>query len=174
MDEESFISIKNNYYDFRKGLTKKIKNCSISVENEDCYLIEESWHNQLMDYFNKYDKMKRKNKIRKKTDFLEFIPELEEESVNNFSSVINNINANKRMKLINYELIESLYDDDILNDMNIVKYYSGNNKIIIEYKKKNENKALLLINPFNDYIFETKAFLISIKEEEKLIFLKIY
>ena len=79
MDEESFIKIINDYYNFRDQLTKNIENSSISMNNEDCYLIEESWHNILIDYFDKYDNYKKNNIIDKNEDYFNFIPELEEQ-----------------------------------------------------------------------------------------------
>ena len=167
MDEDSYISIKNDYYNFREELAKKIKSPSISMNNEDSYLIEESWHNQLLDYFGKYDTLKEQGKINKNTDFLDFLPKLEGEFINNFSQIIKCIKDNKKMKLISHELIESIYKKDDLNDLNIIKYYAGNNKIIIEYKN-NDKKALLIVNPLNENNLEEKAFIISIKKEEKI------
>ena len=140
------------------------------MKNEDCFLIEESWHNLLLDYFNEYDSLKTQNKIRKKTDFFKYIPEIGTEFINKFSCVINNIKENRRMKLISYDIFDSIFEGDDINDMNIIKYYSGNNKIIIEYKENNDNKAILLINPFNENNLESKAFIISIRQEEKINF----
>ncbi len=38
MDEEFFIEIMNIYDNFRNQIGKNIKNSSISVNNENCYL----------------------------------------------------------------------------------------------------------------------------------------
>ena len=167
MDEDSYISIKNNYYNFRKELEKKIKSPSISMNNEDSYLIEESWHNQLLDYFGKYDTLKEQGKINQNTDFLDFLPELEGEFINKFSEIINCVKENKKMKLINHELIKSIYEEDDLNEQYIIKYYTGNNKIIIECKN-DDKKALLIVNPLNENNLEEKAYIISIKKKEKI------
>ena len=67
------------------------------------------------------------------------------------------------MKLLNRTFFESIYEEEDLKYFKKIKYYSGNNKLIIEYKGNNENKALLLINPLK----EIKAFIISITNEEK-------
>ena len=164
MDEESFIKIINDYYNFRDQLTKNIENSSISMNNEDCYLIEESWHNILIDYFDKYDNYKKNNIIDKNEDYFNFIPELEEQIfINKFSSLINCLRKNVKMKLLNRTFFESIYEEEDLKYFKKIKYYSGNNKLIIEYKGNNENKALLLINPLK----EIKAFIISITNEEK-------
>ena len=174
MDEESYISMKNDYYNFREELEKKIKSPSISMNNEDSYLIEESWHNQLLDYFGKYDTLKEQGKINRNTDFLDYLPELEGEFINKFSEIINCVKENKKMKLINHELIKSIYEEDDLNEQYIIKYYTGNNKIIIECKN-DDKKALLIVNPLNENNLEEKAYIISIKKEEKInLLFKIY
>ena len=54
-------------------------------------------------------------------------------------------------------MLELLYDKDILKNHNQVSYFSGNTKIIIEYKEK-QNNALLLINPLETI---SKVLLIS-------------
>ena len=33
----------------------------------------------------------------------------------------------------------------VLKDNNIIKYYGGNEKVILEYKKGNQNEAILII-----------------------------
>ena len=55
-----------------------------------------------------------------------------------------------------------------LKDLPIIQYYGGNNKIIIEYKNKNDNKALLLINPLDENIMKDNAFIIDIDNKYKL------
>ena len=52
--------------------------------------------------------------------------------------------------------------------MPIIQYYGGNNKIIIEYKNQNDNKALLLINPLNENIMKYNAFILFINNQYKL------
>ena len=75
MDEEDYILIENEYYDFNEKLSKAIQNPSISIKNKDCYLIEESWSNQLTNYFDEYHNYKNSNKFKKNTDFSDFLPE---------------------------------------------------------------------------------------------------
>ena len=54
-----------------------------------------------------------------------------------------------------------------LNDILIVNYYTGNNKIIIEFKENRNNKALLLINPLDEAPFINKAFILLINDNQK-------
>ena len=64
MDEEDYILIENEYYNFKEKLSKDIQNPSISMQNKDCYLIEESWSNQLNNYFDEYHNYKNSNKFK--------------------------------------------------------------------------------------------------------------
>ena len=75
MDEKSYILIKKEYYDFNKKLSNNIKKTTISLENEECYLIEESWSNELNKYFEKYNNFKNKSEKKNKIDFFKFLPE---------------------------------------------------------------------------------------------------
>ena len=75
MDEKSYILIKKEYYDFNKKLSNNIKKTTISLENEECYLIEESWNNELIKYFDKYNNYKEENKNNNIKDYLDFLPE---------------------------------------------------------------------------------------------------
>ena len=65
------------------------------------------------------------------------------------------------------KIIEFLCKD--LNGIPIVKYYSGNNKIIIEFKEDKNNKALLLINPLDEAPFINKAYILLINDNNQKI-----
>ena len=41
------------------------------------------------------------------------------------------------LKLVPKQLIKTLYEENSLKQCNCVKYYTGNNKLIIEYKDNN-------------------------------------
>ena len=75
MEEEEFNSIINEYYDFRALFSDNINNTSISLDNGDCYLIEESWINNLKDGFNKYKDLKKKNKLSRDIDYFDLLPD---------------------------------------------------------------------------------------------------
>ena len=60
MDEEDFISIKNEFYKFREQLSKNIKKSHISLSVEECYLIEGSWIEELEKGINDYENQKKK------------------------------------------------------------------------------------------------------------------
>ena len=167
MDKESYIEIKEEFENFEEKLTKHIENSFNSMENEDCYLIEESWSDELIKCFDNCDKYK-KNKI---DDYSDFLPD-EPIFINNFSSVIKYLNSKKRLKVISKKLIDLIYEEEDIKEYKIIKYYSGNNKIIIEFKENYDNKALLIINPLEENITMKNAFIISTKKEERKIIYK--
>ena len=149
MDEEEFILIKNEFYKFREQLSKNIKKTWISLSEEGCYLIEGSCIKELEEGFNNYEMIKKVNKIDEIDDFDVFLPE-DFIFVNDFFSVINSLKSNKKLKLISKKLIEEIYDEDFLKEKNCIKYYSGKNKLLIEYKDKIENRSILIIDPLNE------------------------
>ena len=168
MDEEDYILIVNEYYNFKEKLSKDIQNPSIPMQNKDCYLIEESWSNELTNYFDKYHNYKNNNKFKKNTNFLDFLPDKRPVFINNFTSIIKSLKNNKKLIIVSRELIESIYEEDDLKNYNIIKYYSGNNKLIIKFTKNDDKKTLLIINPIYENLIQNinNDFIISIKEEE--------
>jgi hypothetical protein len=74
--------------------------------------------------------------------------------------------------------MEYIYDKKDLIEENYIKYYSGNNKLIIEYKENgkikesNDHKALFIINPFDLSKIKKRAFIITIKNRDKLLLYK--
>ena len=175
MNEKYYISIKDAFFNFKDELTKDIESSSISMKNKDCYLIEESWHNEFINNYDKYLENKTNKKIKKikKKDFLDFLPEILPEFINNFSSIINCLSNNRKMIMISsnlFELIESIYEKEE-NELiyNKIKYYSGNKKLIIKFKDNDNNKVLLLNNHINGNIIQNinNIFIISVKNKEK-------
>ena len=63
-DEDDFISIKNKYNEFKKLLSEKIKDSEydLDTEDEECYLIGETWNNELLKCFDKYENLKKKER----------------------------------------------------------------------------------------------------------------
>ena len=162
MDEQKFKLIMKTYYDFRNNLSTKINNNDYSLYSEDCYLIEEPWINELINCFNHYNNLKNSNSSFK-FDFS--LPSNPPVIIQNFDGIIKNIKDLKKFRIVNKNLIEFFYKD--LNGILIVNYYTGNNKIIIEFKENRNNKALLLINPLDEAPFINKAFILLINDNQK-------
>ena len=160
MDEQKFktiTNIYNIYNDFQNNLHNNIKNNNeIIIQSEDCYLIEEPWINE---FSNNNENKSLKNNISLPNSYPIFI--------NNIENIISKIYNSKKLKLVNKKLFESLFNQSYLNKFGIIHYYGGNNKIIIEYKHKQDNKALLLINPLDKNIMKKNVFIIFISNEYK-------
>ena len=52
---ENNISIKNDFFEFTEELFQQIEETEISLDNEICYLIKESWINKFINDKNKID-----------------------------------------------------------------------------------------------------------------------
>ena len=172
MEEKEFNLIKDKYDDFRKTLSANIINASISLNNEDCYLIEENWIDNLREGFNKYKNLKKTNKLNKEFDYYNFLPEKDPNFINNFSTILKNLQNNKKIRCINQKLIELIYDKSDLKNEHCIKYYSGNNKLIIEYE--GDNKSILLLDPLNKKEINNNIRIILKKITKSSIYLNIY
>ena len=122
-------------FEFRKILFLKIRESQLT-KISNLYLIEESWANTL-----------EKNEIlinNQKKDLLSNIsfPEKSPLFINDFSSAINLLKNNKKLKFM-------CNKEDINKNSNILVFCS-NNKLIIDFQKENENKSLLLVDPLNN------------------------
>ena len=160
MDEENFQVLKNIYKDFQKKLYENINNSeksSFTQQSEDCYLVDEIWINDFLKCFNK-DNINNKNNFNISSSLF----------INDFPNIISSLNNFKKLRLVNKQLIDSFTIKNDLKDLSIIQYYGGNNKIIIEYKNKKDNKALLLLNPLDDNIMKYKAFILSVSNKDKL------
>ena len=165
MEEEEFNSILNEYYDFRAFFSDNINNASISLNNEDCYLIEESWIDNLKEGFNQYKNLKKKKKLSRDIDYFDLLSKEDPIFINNFSKILEYIQKDKKILCISKKLFELIYDKNDLKDYHYIKYYSGNNKLIIEYE--NDNKAILVKDPLNQREIKNNINIILIKDEQK-------
>ena len=157
MDEEDFKLIIEEYNSYKQKLLGDIK--SSFIESEDFYLIEDYWIDEFKNSINNYNNKKVK-------DFSVFIPDYIT-NINNFSTIINCLQNNIKFAIVSKKLLESSYDvDDLKSDISI-KYYSGNNKLIIELKDDKENKnnnSILLIDPMNQNEIQKRAYVILSKK----------
>ena len=164
IDKEDFISIKKEYFKLKEQLLKSIKKHWISLSSEECYLIEGSCIKELEDSFNGYDNLEKENKIDEIENFADFIPDFT--FINDFSSVINCLKSDKIFKLISKKFLENIYNEEFLKEQKCINYYSGNNRLLIEYKDKIENKFILLIDPLNKYEMTNRIYILSNRPEK--------
>ena len=156
-----FNELKKKYDDFRDKLFNSIKNpdkSKFTLYSEDCYLIEESSLNGFLNYF------KNNNNSFEKIPLPKNLPVY----IKTLENIIDNIQKGKKMRLISKQIIEPLYrNENDLTTIPIIKYYAGNNKLIIEYKNKIDDKALLLINPEDQNSIANRAIIFSIDQNVK-------
>ena len=165
MDEENFNIIINEYYNFRSNFSDNINNSSINLNKETYYLIEENWIDNLKEGFNKYKDLKKKNELNEEFDYYDLLPEVEPNFINDCCSILKYIENGKKIKCLSKKLFELIYGKNKLKGENYIKYYSGNNKLIIEYE--NDNKAILLIDPLNQREIKNNIKIILIKDKQK-------
>ena len=158
MNGQLFNKVKKEYFEFRKELENNINNFSDvrMLNNKECYLIKENWNNIFFNIITKYEKIQQRNRYSKIP-----LPKNQPELIHDLSSVKYCIQNNCKLKLVSKNLINLLYNINL--NCNNVHYSAGNNKIIIEYKRKEkENDVLLIINPLQD-ICNQKIYTFTIK-----------
>ena len=139
-----YEQIIKEYNLFESSLNDKLKSTIPITIGNYCYIIKENWFNKINKLIN-YEKNNQLEKDKDNSNILTFKNE-QPEFIDDISSFLDCLSKKINIKFINLKLLELLYDKDILKNHNQVSFYSGNNKIIIEYKEK-QNNALLLINP---------------------------
>ena len=151
MEEINFNKVMKEFYSFKQKLINKIEG-NIDYNKffigEECYIINDIWNNKLEKCFNQYKAIEEKNKSNPLLDYNLSIIE-RPEIISNFATIISHINKNAKFKIFSKSLLEYLYCKNDLRDHNYAKYYAGNNKLIIEFQGKDEDKALLLIDPLD-------------------------
>ena len=117
MDKQKIISSKPVYDSFRNELKNKIINRNISINNNQCYLINDNWVDEYIKAFNNINKPREKYKRNSKLNF--FKPDV----LNDFSSIINYLKNEKKFKLINKEFMEFIFNKKELNQNNLINYF---------------------------------------------------
>jgi len=138
MEKNDFIYFVNQYYIFTSQLENNINNLQHVIKNV-CYLIEESWLQNLVYCFNKFN--------RGEYSYQNVIPFPREHPkfINDFSTAVDYIRNKIKFKIISQQLIDLLYDRNDIIRANAI-YYAGNNKLIIEIMEKDKKKALYITN----------------------------
>ena len=140
-------SLWENYTSFQKELINRIQNYGI-LARDDCFLIEKNvWERFIYNKINPYNQNKNNILyIQKK------IPEL----IENFTSALTILKNNQKIKLVKKDLIATLYQDNNLKYFKSFNYYCGNKKLLIEFNEKYSCMALLILNPLDSIINNSK------------------
>ena len=167
MDDESYLDfIMNEYNSFKTIIKKTISSVSFNFVN--CYVIDYSWINNLQKLYKNYNNSishTKDNNYKKLIQFIQSYPN----AINDFSKLINRLANNKTFNLVSLDFIKCL---DLNNEIGIEKYlnksiqcYGQNNKLIMEFK--NQQKALLLFNPYDINKILKTSFIIIINNVKK-------
>ena len=166
MIDDTFI---NEFKKFRDTFESRIKNNKIINYDNDCYLIDNKWCNQLEEKIEVYEKNNtqpsNKNAIynsRNMRKLKVYFPEQSPVFINDINEAIECLRSSNKPQLIKTKLMYKVYKkEDLLKNMSVVKYYAGFNNLIIMSMEKDYNNGLLLFNPLdknnkNNIIFSFK------------------
>ena len=162
IDDGTFM---NEFKKFRDEFETRIKKKNITYYDNDCYLIDNGWYNELEKNVKNSEKnLSNKNVIynsrnigNSKVSFPQKFPVF----INDINLAIDYLKSNNKPQLISTKLMNKIYKKEKLKNMSVVKYYSGFNNLIIMFMKKEYNSGLLLFNPLdnnnkNNIIFSFK------------------
>ena len=161
--------IMNEYLSFKKKLKEMINNYSNKITSGYCYLVDESLIIHLNQIYNEYIKGLnspiQKNNNTKISNFKKNF-----HTINDFSTLMTNLTNNKKFEFVSPEFENYLCNETFLTINEPVYIYGIYNKLIIKFQNKipnqNQNKALLLFNPFDYNGIQTKnLFIIDNKKE---------
>ena len=155
--------IIKEYNFFEISFNQKLKNIVPITSGNYCYLIKDNWLNNIYNLIN----CKKNNHLynNKNNNILFSFKNEEPEFLDDISSVLDCLSKKIKIKFISIKLLELIYDQKILKKHNQVSFYTGYNKIIIEYKDKPDN-ALLIVNPLENI---SKVLLISTLNKLNLV-----
>ena len=145
--------IKEEFYSFRRILETRIKNNNVTYYDNDCYLVDNKWYNELekniKDFENNQLSYSSKIYVKKKN----YIPKLSlpqqiPDCINDMNIAIELIKSNNKPKLIGKKVINSFYKKEDLKNYT-VKYAAGFNNLIIMFMGEKFNSGFLLFNPLD-------------------------
>ena len=145
--------IKNAFNSFRNILETRIKNNNVTYYDNDCYLVDNKWYNELekniKDYENNQLSYSSKIYVKKKIYKPKLsLPQQFPDFINDMNIAIELIKSNDKPKLIGKNIINSIYKKEDLKNY-IVKYVAGFNNLIIMFMGEKFNSGFLLFNPLD-------------------------
>jgi hypothetical protein len=140
MDFNCIIQFVQEYTEFKECLTKKLKNNSVELRGEICYLIDNNWMEELLINYNKNNDLS--------------VLYNSKQNIKNPIFILNILEANKYIEnhkqfvIITDKIMQILFKNS-LDDKKLYKFYFGYNKLIIEELKQNQY-ALFYLNPLEE------------------------
>ena len=153
----NFTQITKDFIKFKNIHSQKLKNKNILNDNE-YYLVNNSWYKVFSDNFFGYKPKNDLNKIFSENFPIFFF---------NIESIIEFLSKKgDKLALISKSLISQIYEEDKFKNDNLINFYFGNNKEIIEFIGDKENDILLINNPLQKNPNENNEFILKIKNDE--------
>ena len=166
----NYTKISHEFINFKTNLKTEISsdNFTKNATKNECYYIKEKLFNEIGDKITELNNRKNIGLEVKMNLFKLLISKNNQEIINDISSAINNLENNSNLKLISKNIISSCNEKNFVLKLNSVKYYAGNNKLIIEFYKSDLSDILLIINPLENLSKQTiYSFSIKIDKIEK-------
>ena len=150
-------TIINEFKNLKTTFQNRIKKNSITYYDNDCYLIDNEWYNELEKnieiYENNNNQLSNKKGIyngRNIGNFKIRFPKKSPDFINDINGAIDYFQSNNKPQLISTKLMNKIYKKENLKNMNVVKYYSGFNNLIIMFIEKEYNSGLFLFSPLDN------------------------
>jgi len=153
IDDGTFM---NEFKTFRTILEARIKKDNIIYYDNDCYLIENIWYNELEKNVKISEKNYSKFQINKKGVYSRNIsnskvsfPKGVPIFINEINIAIEYLKSNNKPQLISTKLMSRIIKNEDLKNKKVVKYFPGFNNLIIIFIGKEYNNGLFLFNPLD-------------------------
>jgi hypothetical protein len=153
IDDGTFM---NEFKTFRTTLESRIKKSNITYYDNDCYLIDNSWYNELEkivkqseknnNQFPKNNRAQSRNISNSKVSF----PKQSPIFINEINKAIEYLRSNNKPQLISAKLMSKIIKKEDLKNKKVVKYFPGFNNLIIIFIGNEYNNGLFLFNPLGE------------------------
>ena len=169
MNDYISYEIIKSFNIFRKLLENGINNNNISSNDNECYLIDNKWYNELEKNIRDNENIKNKNR-KPKVCLSQQLPNF----INDIDKAIELLKSNNGPKLISKYVLHSIYKNENLKSANIVKYIYGFNNLIIKFIGKEYNNGLFLFSPLNKNKTKNIIFSFKFKNKKKENYSQLY
>ena len=171
MNDYNSYEIIKLFNNFRKLLEASINNNknNISSNDNECYLVDNKWYNELEKNFRDYENLKNKTSKQKVC-----LPQQFPVFINDIDKAIELSKLNNDPKLISKNLLYFIYKNENLKSASIVKYIYGFNNLIIMFIGKEYNNGLFLFSPFKKNKTKNIIFSFKFKNKKKENYSQLY
>ena len=151
-----YKNISHEFIRFKTSLLSEINNKKWNQNTKnDCFCIKGKWFNEFEKQINKFNTNGNTKKDSKNNIII--------------SSAMEILGKASNLKLISKKFVQLLYPEELFLKNNSVKYYAGNNRLIIEFKNESNNisDVLLIINPLEKIFSQREIYYFSIKNKDE-------